>query len=107
MHYVTRMYLGRNKPDGAAITDAEFNGFVRAIVAVAFPNGFTIIHAEGGWNGSTGFIREPSAILEVYHNGATPARHAVRNVATAYRNEFQQDAVMVSTTNLTEGVEFV
>jgi len=107
MHYVTRMYLGRNKPDGAAITDAEFNGFIRSIVAATFPDGFTIIHAEGGWNGSTGFIREPSAVLEVYHDGARPARVKVKAVAVAYRIAFEQDAVMVSTTNLTEAVEFV
>lgn len=107
MHYVTRMYLGRNKPDGSAITDAEFNGFIRSTVAAAFPDGFTIIHAEGGWNGSTGFIREPSAVLEVYHDGWAVDRRKVADVATAYRVAFEQDAVMVSTTHLSEAVAFL
>lgn len=108
LDHVTRMYLGRNRPDtGEEVTAAEFNAFIRDTVAAAFPDGFTLIHAEGGWNGSTGFIREPSTVLEVYHDGHIAARDAVRNVATTYRQRFAQDAVMVSTTKLNEGVEFV
>ena len=107
MRFVTRLYFGRNMPDGGAITDAQINGFLREVVSVAFPSGFTLIHAEGGWTGSTGFIREPSAVLEVYHNGFPSDRGAINLVAREYKYRFVQDAVMVVTDTLAEEVQFI
>ena len=107
MHYVTRMYLGQSMPNGEQVQPAAWEAFVSDTVASAFPNGFTMIPADGAWLGSTGFISEGTIILEVYHDGGIPARHAVRNVAVTYRQRFHQDAVMVSTLNLSEGVQFL
>lgn len=107
MHYVTRMYLGRTRPDHSDIAPVDFDAFVRDVIAPTFTDGFTLIDATGGWSGSTGFIREPSTILEVYHTGSTAVRRKIIDVATTYRRRFGQDAVMVSTLNLSEGVQFL
>ena len=119
MHYVTRIYFGRSIPAGftgphvangqSFVDDRAFDAFVDDTVSVAFPAGFSITHGVGGWrDASTGeHVRETSAVLEVYHSGSIRDRDAVRNVAVTYRQRFGQDAVMVATQNLSEGVQFL
>ena len=84
-----------------------FHDFEQGAIAARFPEGFTIIHASGGWrDAATGeTIREISTILEIAHDGGTEARRAVRAIAFAYKIIFDQDAVMVST--LPAAVEFI
>ena len=120
LHYVTRLYLGRAVPEGArvngivagtgvTVSEATFDRFVGDVISRKFPDGYTLINAEGGWlDARTGrTIREPSTILEVYHDGSMSSRVAIRSVALDYKTSFGQDAVMVSTVNLTEGVDFI
>jgi len=119
MHYVTRMYLGQSIPEGASpayplkagrpIPADAFDRFVIDTVAAAFPDGYTILKGVGGWRDTTNgvTIHEDAYVLEVYHDGGIHKRDAVRNVAVTYRQRFGQDAVMVSTLNLSEGVQFL
>ncbi|HWL80119.1 MAG TPA: DUF3574 domain-containing protein [Roseomonas sp.] len=105
---VTRLYMGRRiplqhvarRPDGAVderqatVRDAAVDRFISDVVAQHFPDGFTVLHGEGGWmDSATGRpIREPSLIVEVMHSAAQA--DAVRNVAAEWKRRFKQDAVM-------------
>lgn len=95
---VSRVYLGLNRPDGGIVSYEDMQRFIDGPVSEAFPDGFTVFQAQGGWrdlvSGET--IREPSAILEVAHGPQDTAK--VRALAQAYKAEFGQQAVMIATT---------
>jgi hypothetical protein len=93
---VSRIYCGLSKPDGSAVTPEALDSFVNGPLAQTFPDGFSVLHADGGWRDmATGqTIREPSAIFEVAHGSQDAER--VREVARAYKAMFDQQAVMVA-----------
>lgn len=97
--HLTRLAFGRAKPHGGEVTDTDWEQFERDHLAASFPDGFTVIHASGGWrDAATGVtIREPSVIVEVAQDGSREAARAIQIVATVYKTIFQQDAVMVTT----------
>lgn len=105
--HISRLAFGRNRPDGGAVTDDDWQAFEADTVAGMFPDGFTVLPASGEWrdvaSGQT--IREPSMIVEVAHDGSPEAVAAIRTVATVYKTLFRQDAVMVTT--LPANVEFL
>jgi len=93
---VSRIYCGLSKPDGSSVTDTMLDSFVSSTLATEFPDGFSVLRADGGWRDmATGqTIREPSAIFEVAHGKQDIER--VRAVARAYKAAFEQQAVMVA-----------
>lgn len=93
---VSRIYCGMSKPNGESVTDSDLQTFIDGPLSHAFPDGFTVMHAQGGWRDlSTGHtIREPSAIVEVAHGRQDSDR--VLDVARAYKAQFGQQAVMVA-----------
>ena len=95
---VSRVYCGLSRPDGSGISESDLRAFIDNTVAKIFPDGFTVMQAQGGWRDvATGHtIREPSAIIELAH-GEADQQH-VLDVARAYKAQFSQDAVMVAST---------
>jgi hypothetical protein len=91
---IDRLTFGLKRPDGSRITSADWQAFERDTLAPAFPEGFTLWTAEGAWRDATtgATIREPSAIVEIAHNGSKAA--LIESVAAAYAAQFDQDAVM-------------
>lgn len=104
---ISRLAFGRNIPRGGVVTDPDWQQFEAQHLTAAFPDGFTVIPASGGWrDASTGqTITEPSTIVEVAHDGDAETRRALRAVADAYKLIFQQDAVMLTT--VPAAVEFI
>lgn len=105
--HITRLAFGRHIPGGGDVSDDAWEVFEREHIARAFPDGFTVIPAHGGWRDQTTgtTIEEPSVIVEVAHNGSEEAIRAIRIVATIYKALFRQDAVMVTT--LPASVDFI
>lgn len=97
---VTRIYMGRrvgDRPD-VVVPDAMVRAFVETTVAKAFPDGFTLIGAAGGWRdtatGAT--ILEPSFVIEVMHDGSERAAERVLAVANGWKRLARQQAVMIA-----------
>jgi hypothetical protein len=95
---VSRIYLGAAKPGGGWVGRDEFQAFLESIVTRAFPNGFTLLNAQGVWkdtdNGA--LVHETTRIIEAAHDYGD--LETVKTVAQAYKDLFEQQAVMVSTT---------
>lgn len=88
------LYLGRNRP-GGTVSDAQWQAFVDDAVVPRFPDGFTVIQAEGHWRSGSGAIeREASQVLIVLHADDPESRAAVAAVAADYKRRFQQEAVL-------------
>jgi hypothetical protein len=89
------LYLGRNRPDGGRVDDAEWQRFVDDVVVPRFPDGFTVVEASGHWRSGSGAIeRERSMLLIVLHGGDPASSAAMAAVAAEYRQRFRQEAVL-------------
>lgn len=93
---VSRVYCGLNCPDGSHVSDSDLDNFVTTVLSREFPDGFSVMKAEGGWRDlvTDRTIREPSAIFEVAHGPQDQER--IRKLARAFKSQFRQQAVMIA-----------
>jgi hypothetical protein len=91
----TELFLGRARPDGSIVSEAEWRAFLADVATPLFPDGFTVIPAEGQWRApGTGEIeREPTLILVILHGAADDERRLAALVA-AYKRAFRQESVL-------------
>ena len=90
----SELFCGLSKPNGAIISEEEFDDFVNKHLSVYFPDGFTIFNTTGHWMGSTGCIHEDSRLVLILHNCTEESVAAVKNVSEYYAKTFGQDAVL-------------
>lgn len=89
------VYFGRNRPDGGVVSEAEWRGFLDEVVTPRFPNGLTVVHADGQWRGQSGAVeRERAEVLTVLHGGTEESRKAMLEVVGEYKRRFGQEAVL-------------
>lgn len=95
---VTRIYCGAAIPGGGWVTGEAFKEFLDDVVTKWFPNGFTVLSGSGVWKDTDTeeLVFESTRVIEVAHG--YDALPNVGIVAHAYKNRFDQQAVMVSTT---------
>jgi Protein of unknown function (DUF3574) len=89
------LYFGRNRADGGRVDDAQWQRFVDDVVTPQFPNGFTVLSANGQWRNADGRIeREASMVLVVLHAGDDASQRAIAAVIDEYKRRFAQEAVL-------------
>jgi hypothetical protein len=93
-------YFGRDIASRAAVTDAEWEAFAAGEITPRFPDGFTILDAQGQWRNPTSgkVTREASKLVRVIAPGGGNLSARVEAISLAYRQRFHQDAVGVVTT---------
>ena len=91
----TTLYFGLNRAKGGAISELEWQVFLRDEVTRRFPDGLTAWEAEGQWRTPAGSIdHERSKVLLLVHPDTPDARRAVQEVITTYRKTFEQQSVL-------------
>src|SRR5688572_25881314 len=86
-----RLYFGRNIGDTLGVSDSAWAVFVREVVSVRLPAGFTVLAAHGVWRG----VREPSFIVEVVHPPKSAgADSAIVAIIAEYKRRFRQESVL-------------
>lgn len=92
----TELYFGAAMPHGV-VTEAQFQEFIDGHVTPFFPDGLTILKAEGRFRGADGgAIREPSfVVVLLYPSGAmADTSRRIERIRTLYRNQFDQLSVL-------------
>jgi hypothetical protein len=90
----TTLYFGLSRPKGA-VSELEWQLFLRDEVTKRFPDGLTVWQAEGQWLTSAGSIdHEQSKVLLLVHADTAAARQSVQSVIQAYRKAFDQESVL-------------
>jgi len=90
----TTLYFGLARPKGA-VTELEWQLFLRDEVTARFPDGLTVWEAEGQWRSAAGSIdHEQSKVLLLVHPDTAEARQKVMAVIGAYRKTFEQESVL-------------
>ena len=91
----TTLYFGLNRPQGAAITLAEWQEFVDDDVTPRFRAGLTVFTAQGQWLGDDGRLaREESRALMLIHPLDSGSERGIEALRAVYKQRFAQDSVM-------------
>ncbi len=90
-----KVFCGMSFKDGE-VTEVDWRRFCDEHVTAAFPDGYTSFEATGYWKGSTATTeRENSRVLLIV--APADAKDKVLTIARRYREQFQQEAVLVIT----------
>lgn len=91
----TELYFGMSRPDGKMVSDDDFEKFLADTVSPRFPDGFTVMNAQGHWREQTGLQRtEPSRILVIFRPVNSETGRAIEEIRSAYKTRFAQKAVL-------------
>jgi hypothetical protein len=93
------LWFGRNIGGRLGVTERVWRQFVARELTPRFPDGLTVIEAQGQWRDSQRgtLVREPSKIVVVMTADDAPARERIAAVADVYKQRFKQDSVAVVT----------
>ena len=93
---VSRLVFGAGLPDGGTVTAEDWARFVDTAITGRFPDGFTLLDAEGAWrSGTTGdTIREPAHVLLLVHPNNRDADARLDAIAADYKTQFRQESVL-------------
>ena len=90
----TELYFGLSIPGGGEVSDGEWRQFVAAEICPRFPDGFTVLEANGTWRSDAGMmVGEASRVVLLVHSGSRDAAEldAIRD---AYIHRFNQKSVL-------------
>lgn len=93
----TELYFGQKKPGGRTVSDAEWQAFVDGFVTPRFPDGLTILEADGQWRAKDGdIVRERSkVIILLYPRKMRKTMNTrIEEVRAEYKRLFEQESVM-------------
>ena len=77
------------------MSEAEWSAFMKDTVTPRFPDGLTVLRAQGQWRGKDGkIVEEPSRALFLMHPGDARSDALVAEIAAAYKSRFSQEAVL-------------
>jgi hypothetical protein len=96
--YLTmQLYFGRSVAGRVPVSDAAWQAFVDGVVTPNFPDGFTVLDAQGHWrNPQTGeIVREPTKLVIIGAPRAAPLRARIDTVTSTYKQRFAQQSVGV------------
>lgn len=89
------LYFGRSIPGGGEVDDAAWHTFETTTLLRAFPQGYTVLDANGHWRGDDGtIIGEASRLVAIVHADDSASDATIRNVIARYRTEFRQESVL-------------
>lgn len=99
------LYFGRSRL-GGIISEAEFQQFLRTEIAPRFPDGLTVIDANGQFRGKDGIIiKELTKIVILIYPNSREKRRAIQEIINLYKSQFQQESVL-RVTRIPVQVEF-
>jgi hypothetical protein len=88
------LYFGRTTPTGV-VSDEDWSAFLRDVVTPRFPAGLTSWQAMGQWRSADGSLtREDSFVVNLVHPPAGTADADIAAIVSAYKERFQQEAVL-------------
>jgi hypothetical protein len=91
----TELFFGRSSPQGP-VSEAQFQGFLDAVVTPLFPDGLTVVDAKGQWRNSPDAPpqKEDSKLLILLYPYSAEASANVEQIRSRYKEAFAQQSVL-------------
>jgi hypothetical protein len=91
----TELCFGLAKPGGGVVTEREWQAFLDQEISPRFPDGLTVVAADGQYRGADGKpIREPSRLLILIHGGSVAEERRLGEIVELYKKAFSQESVL-------------
>ena len=102
----TELYFGMDRADSTVISEREWAQFVAQQITNRFPDGLTVVNAQGQWRSriTNEIVLEPSRIVIFYYPPSPATEASIDSIRTIYRSLFHQEAVLKVTSRA--GVSF-
>jgi hypothetical protein len=98
LHFArTELFFGTAKPEGLPVTDEQFMAFLDAQITPRFPDGLTLLKADGQFRGESGeIIKEDSFLLILLYpvEGFRESSRKIEVIRRLYKERFQQESVL-------------
>ena len=92
------LMFGRTIGGGLGVTEARWRDYVARELTPRFPDGLTVLDAQGQWRNPQGVLtRERSKLVIVVTTDDAGARERLAAAAEAYKRRFHQQSVGVVT----------
>lgn len=88
-----KLYFGINKPAGQ-VSERDFQWFLQQEVTPRFPDGLTVLDANGQFLGSKGIIKEKTKLLILIHSNREEDKQEIQEIIDEYKTKFQQESVL-------------
>ena len=88
------LFFGQSIPGGGQVSTEQWQAFVDREVTPRFPQGLTVLQAQGQWRNAQGGIdREASRVLVMLLPADTARGPLMDELRSRYRVQFHQEAV--------------
>ena len=89
------LFMGRNSQSGEVVDDAAWAKFLEDTVTPRFPDGLTVLDAQGQWRDSEGLVqKERSKLLVVLAPPGDDGMRLISEVSDEYKRRFNQESVL-------------
>ena len=90
-----QLFMGRNGDSGEVVDDAAWAAFLGEVVTPRFPDGLTVLNAQGQWRDSEGVIqKERSKVLVILVPPGADSVRLLDEVPDEYKRRFNQESVL-------------
>jgi len=93
----TELFFGTAKPDGTAVTEDEWRGFLDREITARFPDGLTVMTGIGQYRDADDKIVQEQSMLLILLYPQEAARDSgakIEQIRDAYEQTFQQQSVL-------------
>ena len=92
---VAQLLFGRNIGERLGVSEAQWGRFVDREISPRFPDGLTVLDAQGEWRDTARgtIVHEPSKLVEIVLPGKPDDIDALNQIAQAYKSRFRQQSV--------------
>ena len=100
MRATAELVFGRSSDNPAhpSVTEADFTHFLDEEVTPRFPDGLTVIDAQGRWSAPAGpAVHEQSKMVMIVLPGRADDRRKLDQVRDAYKRRYDQQSVLLMT----------
>ena len=89
------LFMGRSGDSGEVVDDAAWDAFLGETVTPRFPDGLTVLDAQGQWRGPDGLVvKERSKVLVILALSGGDAPRLLDEVSDDYKRRFGQESVL-------------
>ena len=93
-----QLFFGQQIDGKPTVSDADFHRFVEDELTPRFPDGLTVLNADGQWRASGNpLVRDASKVVLIVLPAKGDATKRIDAARGAYKQRFQQEAVLLVT----------
>jgi hypothetical protein len=93
-----QLFFGQQVGGKPSVSDADFHRFVEDELTPRFPDGLTVLNADGQWRAAGNpLVRDASKVVLIVLPAKGDASSRIEAVQGAYKKRFRQDSVLVLT----------